>query len=61
MGLTRFLKKADDTPQRPRYYKSHNILVILIAIIVSLTIMITLCYTFIDNYEVHNIRITQLP
>jgi low affinity Fe/Cu permease len=57
MGLTRFLKKADDTSQRPRYYKSHNIL----SIIVSLTIMITLCYTFIDNYEVHNIQITQLP
>jgi hypothetical protein len=29
--------------------------------IVSLMIMIPLCYTFIDNYEAHNIRITQLP
>jgi hypothetical protein len=28
--------------------------------IVEFTIMITLCYTFIDNYDVHNIRITPL-
>jgi hypothetical protein len=41
----------------------HTILskVVLIQFIVSLTVMITLCYTFIYNYEVHNIRITQLP
>jgi hypothetical protein len=32
-----------------------------ILFIVSLTIIITLCYTFIDNYEGHNIRITPLP
>jgi hypothetical protein len=36
-------------------------IVIILYFIVSLTIMITLCYTIIDNYEVHNIRITQLP